>query len=229
MQDDLHKLYEWSNKWLLPFNIDKCSILHYVKHNNIYNYCLNNYWIIVDCFIKDLGVTFQDDLKLGEHIKKMVLNANSNLGSIRKIFHNLSKENFIVLYKSFVRPILEYCCTTWSSHVSERNIYKIQRRVTKLVKSVTNLPYCDRLKMLDLTTLYYIRLRADVILVYRIINKIEKLELSNCSHFNTRHSRYNSVRLIQPIALTVTRQNSFSHRVVNSWNDLREDVVLADF
>ena len=65
LQDDLHKLYEWSNKWLLPFNFDICSILHYGKHNNMYNYCLNNYRINVDCFIKDLGVTFQDDLKFG--------------------------------------------------------------------------------------------------------------------------------------------------------------------
>ena len=45
----------------------------------MYNYCLNNYRINVDCFIKDLGVTFQDDLKFGQHIKKIVLNANSKL------------------------------------------------------------------------------------------------------------------------------------------------------
>ena len=109
-----------------------------------------------------------------------------------------------------------------------KEIEKIQRRATKLVKSVTNLPYCDRLKMLGLTTLYYRRLRADVIQVYRIINKIDKLELSIFFHFNTRPSRYNSVRLIKPRALTTIRQNSFSHRVVNSWNDLQEEVVLAD-
>ena len=24
LQDDLHKPYEWSNKWLLPFTIEKC-------------------------------------------------------------------------------------------------------------------------------------------------------------------------------------------------------------
>ena len=59
-----------------------------------------------------------------------------------------------------------------------KEIEKIQRRATKLVKSVTKLPYCDRLKRLGLTTLYYRRLRADVIQVYRIINKIDKLELS---------------------------------------------------
>ena len=64
LQDDLHKLYEWSNKLLLPFNIDKCSILHYGKHNNIDNYGQNNNRMNVDFFIKDLGVTFQDDFNL---------------------------------------------------------------------------------------------------------------------------------------------------------------------
>ena len=47
----------------------------------------------------------------------MVLNANSKLGIIRNTFHDLSKENLIVLYKSFVRPILEYCCTSWSPNL----------------------------------------------------------------------------------------------------------------
>ena len=46
--------------------------------------------------------------------------------------------------------------------LSITDIEKIQRRATKLVKSATNLPYCDRLKKLVLTTLYYRRLRADV-------------------------------------------------------------------
>ena len=45
----------------------------------MYNYCPNNYRINVDCFIKDLGVAFQDDLKFGKHIKKMALNAIVNL------------------------------------------------------------------------------------------------------------------------------------------------------
>ena len=67
-----------------------------------------------------------------------------------------------------------------------KKLKKIQRRVTKLVKSGVNLPYCDRLNMLDLTTLNYRRLRAGVIQVYRIINRINKLKLSNCFHCNTR-------------------------------------------
>ena len=52
----------------------------------MYNYCLNNYRINVDCFIKDLGVTFQDDLHFDEYIKKIVLIGNSKLGIIRNTF-----------------------------------------------------------------------------------------------------------------------------------------------
>ena len=70
-------------------SIDNCNIVHYGKHNNIYNYCLHKYRINVDCFIKNLDVTFLDDLTFGEHIKKMVLNANSKLGIIRNTFHDL--------------------------------------------------------------------------------------------------------------------------------------------
>ena len=67
----------------------------------------------------------------------------------------------------------------------------------------------------------YRRLRTGVISVYRIINKIDKLELSPPPHFNTRLSRHNSVRLMKPRALTADRQTV-------SWNELPEDDVLLD-
>ena len=28
MQEDLDTLREWSNKWLLDFNIEKCKVMH---------------------------------------------------------------------------------------------------------------------------------------------------------------------------------------------------------
>ena len=31
IQSDLDKLAYWSEKWLLPFNVDKCKVLHYGK------------------------------------------------------------------------------------------------------------------------------------------------------------------------------------------------------
>ena len=33
LKNDLDKLVLWSKEWLLPFNIDKCNILHFGKNN----------------------------------------------------------------------------------------------------------------------------------------------------------------------------------------------------
>ena len=33
LQEDLIKLQEWSRKWLLQFNEDKCKVMHFGKNN----------------------------------------------------------------------------------------------------------------------------------------------------------------------------------------------------
>ena len=56
-----------------------------------------------------------------------------------------------------------------------KEIEKVQKRASKLVKSISQLPYGERLRKLSLTTLFYRRQRADVIQVFRIIKGIDNL------------------------------------------------------
>ena len=229
LQDDLDKLIEWSEKWLLPFNIEKCSVVHYGKNNICTPYNMANKEVATEHIMKDLGIIFQDDVKFGDHINKIVAKANSKLGLIRNTFQELNASNFIVLFKSFVRPILEYCSTTWSPHLimHHTEIEKVQRRATKLVKHMGHLSYSERLKRLNLTTLYYRRQRADMLQVYRIIHGIDRLDRDKFFQFNTRPSRGNSFKIIKPRALTSFKQYSFTHRCVNNWNALPEEVVQS--
>ena len=177
--------------------------------------------------IKDLGIIFEDNFKFEEHMGIIFKNANSKLGIIKNTFHELTIDNFIILYKALVRPILEYCCKTRAPHFikDHKEIEKVQKRATKLVKSISHLPYGERLKKLNLTTLYYRRQRADV---FRIIKGIDKLDIGNFFELNCRPSRYNSLKLIKPRSLTSHKQFSFSHRVINNWNELPDSVVLSD-
>ena len=77
---------------------------------------MNDISVLSDSNIKDLGITFQD-LTFDEHISKITSTANSRLGIIRNIFHIIDKEGFLILYKSNVRPILEYGISVWSPHL----------------------------------------------------------------------------------------------------------------
>jgi len=38
IQHDLSQLVDWSDKWLMPFNISKCVVLHLGKSNREYDY-----------------------------------------------------------------------------------------------------------------------------------------------------------------------------------------------
>ena len=40
-QSDLNKLVLWSKEWLLPFNTDKCNILHFGKNNPNIEYSMD--------------------------------------------------------------------------------------------------------------------------------------------------------------------------------------------
>ena len=60
---------------------------------------------------KDLGVSIDNKLNFIPHIQATVKKENRNLGIIKRKFSYLDKTVFLYLYKSIVRPHLEYAST----------------------------------------------------------------------------------------------------------------------
>ena len=58
---------------------------------------------------KDLGVWTTNKMESSLHCQKAVPNANRILGMVRRTFASTSKDLFMFLYKTYVRPHLEYC------------------------------------------------------------------------------------------------------------------------
>ena len=84
----------------------------------------------------------------------------------------------LLLYKSMVRPHLEYAVQAWCPNkISDIKLLEgVQRRFTKCIPELSKLPYEMRLKNLNLTTLETRRIRGDLIEVYRIMNGIEAID-----------------------------------------------------
>ena len=157
----------------------------------------------------------------------MISKGNQRVGLIKRSFSRLNIQSFKLLYKSLVRPILEYCSVIWYPLYKSdaQEIEKVQRRATKLVPELKNMSYDERLKALNITTLAYRRRRTDVLQVYRIINEIDNIPFGNFFEYCQNNTRGHSRKLIKPRASTRLRLNSFSNRVINVWNNLPEKCV----
>ena len=95
---------------------------------------------------------------------------------IKRNFTYRSKEVVLKLYKSLLRPHLDYAIHAWSSYVEKDKqiLEKVQARATKLIPSIQHLPYEERLARLKLTTLERRRERGDLIQTFRIMTQIDK-------------------------------------------------------
>ena len=82
------------------------------------------------------------------------------------------------LYKSMVRPHLDYCIQAWKPHLRKDvdKLEKVQRRATKMIEGLEGLGYLTRLSILYLTTLETRFLRADLIEVYKIFKILDMLD-----------------------------------------------------
>ena len=94
---------------------------------------------------------------------------NQILGLIRRNIVYKEKELIIPLYKTIVRPHLEYCIQAWRPYRKKDidMLERVQRRATKMIPKLRNISYEMRLKECGLTTLETRRLRGDQIEVFK--------------------------------------------------------------
>ena len=97
---------------------------------------------------------------------------------IKRTFTCKSEEIILQLYKSLVRPRLEYCVQAWYLHLRKDIdlLEKVQKRATRLIYLLHDLLYYDRLKRLKLTTLETRRECGDVIEFCKIIKGCEEVD-----------------------------------------------------
>jgi len=228
LQKDLDKLHRWSLKWEMKFNASKCKVIHFGHNNPQFPYIIEGQILEKSSQEKDLGITMQPNLDFDKHIGIITGRANKILGMISRSYDNKQKNNILQLYKTLVRPHLEYAVQAWRPYKQKHLnlIESVQRRATKMVEGLHQMPYEDRLSACGLISLEMRRRRADLIEVFKMVNGIEPLPVDRFFTIQTtKATRGHSKKIFKPRARLNLRKNFFSHRVVDSWNALSEEAV----
>jgi len=146
---------------------------------------------------------------------------------IKRNFKDRTKETILPLYKSLVRPHLDYCSQIWNPHCVKdiKLIEGVQRRATKLVESVKDLHYDERLNILGLMRLDKRRDRSDLIKTFKILNENYKVDKDLFFVPDDGGRRGHSKKLFKRRCRLDIKKFAFSNRIVDNWNSLSENCV----
>jgi len=235
LQDDLDTISSWCAKWQLSLNTSKCSLLRIGRGHPDFEYTL----LVRDERInlrtveeeKDLGVIITHDLKSRRQCEAASGKANRALFTLKRTINMRNKHVGTLLYRSMVRPILEYCSIVWgpTTKKDRDTLEKVQRRATRFICGGRDLSYTERLHVLNMPTLAYRRERGEMIEIFKLLNgKVEQMDnlftLDRRTSHNTRGHPY---KLVIPRCNTNLRAKFFTVRSLNRWNKLPVSVVCA--
>ena len=231
LRNDLKKMFQWSIDWQMLFNADKCTVMHMGKNNLKHEYKLGEKVLRQSKQEIDLGVVVDDNGKSAGQCAKAVKKANAVLGMIKRNIYFKSKDVIVKLYKSLVRPRLEYCIQAWSPYLKKDidRLERVQRRATRMIEGYWDLSYEERLEKTGLIPLDKRRVRGDLIEVFKMMKGIDHVDFENFFKIsNIKNTRGHCYKLSKQRCKGERRRNFFTQRVINHWNKLPQEVIEAD-
>ena len=233
LQNDLNMLLEWSKNWKMQFNEDKCKVIHFGKKNPCFNYSMNGISLESMDSEKDVGVMIHNSLKPSLQCNTSAKKANKVLGQMSRSLSYRDKNTWISLYKTYVRPHLEYCVQAWNPWLNKdiEMLENVQKRAVRMVTNLKGNSYEEKLKEVGLTSLAERRSRGDMIQVWKILHNHDNVK--NCwfkmasESLRTTRLTSSAWNLTLPITNSDLRRNFFSIRVINNWNALPEHIKSA--
>ena len=135
LNSDLEKISNWAFQWKMSFNPDPskqaCELLFSKKRTIEHhpNLMFNGTPVNKVSKQKHLGVILDNKLSFADHIKHAIGKSIKGLNVIRKLNHYLPRKTLLTIYKSFIRPHLDYGDVIFdqpSNHTFSNKIETIQ-------------------------------------------------------------------------------------------------------
>ena len=228
---------KWSKDWQMMFNVDKCHIMHLGPNNNKYKYTMEGEELEVSAYEKDIGVIIDSSLKPSLQCSKAAKKANSVLAQLSRAVSYRDKDTFLHLFRTYVRPHLEYCSAAWCqwTKTDKEVLEKVQKRAVGMVTNFKGQTYEEKLAEAGMVTLEERRRRGDLIQAYRVLNKVDNVdpniwftrEAPRQGAASTRQTD-GFMNVVRKKGNHDIRKNFWSNRVVEHWNRLPESVKKSE-
>ena len=108
----IYETLDWGKKWLVDFNAGKTQLISFDRsyNNGSIDVKMGGSILEEKSSFKMLGLTFSSKLDWGSYIISIAKTSSKKIGALIRSMKFLSPESALYLYKSTIRPCMEYCC-----------------------------------------------------------------------------------------------------------------------
>ena len=231
--EDIIAVTEWAAANKMELNKLKYQLIQYGKNDELKQpYKIDESTEVMKSdTVKDLGILMSENMQFNEHIVEIKNKAKGVAAWILRLVKSRSEETIMLLYKTYVRPHLEYACSLWSPHLKKHIelLEGIQRTITAKIQGLEELSYHDRLKALNMFSLQRRRERYDIIHLWKIQQGIITNDLNLTFYETPRYGWRCRRNIIQTRRkqLSTIRQYSFTSRAGALFNSIPKKVKNA--
>ena len=233
LNEDLEKIGNWAFKWKMNFNPDpnkqaqeiifsrkKTASLHPVVY-------FDNKPVKSSQIHKHLGMILDSNLSYEHHIKSILNKVNKTIGLLRKFQLILPRHSLITIYKTFIRPHLDYGDVIYDRAFNEsfhQRLESIQYNAAIAITGTIRGTSSEKLfQELGLETLKSRRWFRKLYLFYKILHSkspsyLFNLIPENNNPYASRSALNNQIPFFN--AKTNFFKNSFFPAVITEWNNL---------
>jgi hypothetical protein len=118
-----------------------------------------------------LSVTVDRNLRFEKQVANAVSKAHQRAALITRCFICGEPRQLFRAFVVYIRPMLEYCSCVWNScYIGDiKKLESVQKKFAKCLRGLRGLKYADRLCVLNAEALELRRLKADLVLIFRVI------------------------------------------------------------
>ena len=237
LNDDLLKISRWAYQLKMISNPDaskQAQEIVFSRKTNASNHAtiyFNNVPMIRDNIQKHLGLFLDSKLSFFDHINEKIKKATKGVNVIRKMNLLLPRSSLLTIYKSFVRPRLDYGDVIYDQPNNSRLSDKIESvqynaslAITGAIRGTSKEKLYQELGLESLKDRRWLRRMS---YLYKIISTKLPLYLYELIPPLERSHRYPSC--FQTFRCRTTFfQNSFLPFAITEWNKLDSDIKSID-
>ena len=220
---------EWFNQNDMQANPDKFQLIYFGKNPEQRNISFGNFELKPSKSVTLLGVQVDSSLSFTEHVSNIVKKGARAMYALKRIGSYIDADCGLTLLRCYILSHMMYCCVAWhfTYKKNAQAIDKIQERGLRYVFKDFTSTYDELLSRADLPLLETARKRTVVTTVYKILNGLSPVYLSDLFHSaNIQYNlRNNSGKLV------LARKNtelwgirSFQYQGARTWNSISSDL-----